>query len=104
MNRRELIDAIVNETDVDKKTVDSVLRGFQDVVFATVAKGDPVTITGFAKFAKYKSAARMGRNPATGEQIKIAAKTKARITPLKGFKDVVMGATPAPKLKKAKKK
>jgi nucleoid DNA-binding protein len=46
----------------------------------------------------------MGRNPATGEQIKIAAKTKAKITPLKGFKDVVMGAAPAPKLAKPKKK
>ena len=68
---------------------------------ATVAKGDPVVITGFAKFAKIQTKARMGRNPATGEPIKIKASKKARITPLKGFKDIVLGAAPAPKLTKA---
>jgi len=71
------------------------------VVSATVAKGDPVVITGFAKFAKIQTKARMGRNPATGEAIKIKASKKARITPLKGFKDIVLGAAPAPKLTKA---
>lgn len=101
MNRRELIDAVANEAEVDKKTADAVLRAFQDVVFATVAKGDePVTISGFVKFAKVKTNARMGRNPATGEAIKIPARTKARITPLKGFKDVALGAVKPPKLKK----
>ena len=98
MNRKELVDAIASHTETDKKTVDAVLHGFTDVILATVAKGDPVAIPGFAKFAKVQSAARQGRNPATGETIQIAAKTKARITPLKAFKDVVMGATEAPKL------
>ena len=105
MNRSELIDAIVNETEVDKKTVDAVLKGFQDVVVATVAKSDdPITLTGFAKFSKSKSAARTGRNPATGETIKIKARTNPKVTPLKGFKDVVNGAAPAPKLAKPRKK
>ena len=63
-----------------------------------VAKGEPVAITGFAKFAKVERAARMGRNPATGEAIKIKASKKARITPLKGFKDAVMTPSQAPKL------
>jgi DNA-binding protein HU-beta len=80
--------------------VDGVLRGFTDVVLATVTKGDPVVITGFAKFAKIQTKARMGRNPATGAAIRIKASKKARITPLKGFKDTVLGATPAPKLTK----
>ena len=61
----------------------------------------PVTISGFAKFAKIKRAARIARNPATGEQIKVKAKTVAKITALKGFKDVALGAVPAPKLNKA---
>jgi DNA-binding protein HU-beta len=100
MNRRELITAIAAHTDAEPKTVDTVLRGFTDVVCATVAKGDPVVITGFAKFAKIQTKARMGRNPATGAAIKIKASKKARITPLKGFKDVVLGAAPAPKLTK----
>jgi DNA-binding protein HU-beta len=100
MNRRELITAIAAQTDAEAKTVDAVLRGFTDVVCATVAKGDPVVLSGFAKFAKIQTKARMGRNPATGEAIKIKASKKARITPLKGFKDIVLGAAPAPKLTK----
>ena len=101
MNRRDLVTAIAAHSGTDSKTVDGVLRGFTDVVTATVAKGDPVVLTGFAKFAKIQTKARMGRNPATGEAIKIKASKKARITPLKGFKDVVLGVAPAPKLAKA---
>ena len=101
MNRRELIAAVAAHTGTEPKVVDGVLRGFTDVISATVSKGDPVVLSGFAKFAKIQTKARMGRNPATGEAIKIKASKKARITPLKGFKDVVLGATPAPKLTKA---
>lgn len=101
MNRRELIAAVAAHTGTEPKVVDGVLRGFTDVISATVSKGDPVVLSGFAKFAKIQTKARMGRNPATGEAIKIKASKKARITPLKGFKDVVLGATPAPKLNKA---
>jgi len=100
VNRRELVTAVAAHSGTDTKVVDAVLRGFTDVVTATVAKGDPVVLTGFAKFAKIQTKARMGRNPATGEAIKIKASKKARITPLKGFKDVVLGAAPAPKLMK----
>jgi len=101
VNRRELVNAVAAHSGTDAKVVDGVLRGFTDVILATVAKGDPVVLTGFAKFAKIQTKARMGRNPATGEAIKIKASKKARITPLKGFKDVVLGAAPAPKLAKA---
>jgi DNA-binding protein HU-beta len=100
VNRRELIAAVAAHTGTEPKVVDGVLRGFTDVVSATVSKGDPVVLSGFAKFAKIQTKARMGRNPATGEAIRIKASKKARITPLKGFKDVVLGATPAPKLAK----
>jgi DNA-binding protein HU-beta len=100
MNRRELIAAVAAHSAAEPKTVDAVLRGFTDVVCATVAKGDPVVLSGFAKFAKIQTKARMGRNPATGAAIKIKASKKARITPLKGFKDIVLGAAPAPKLTK----
>ncbi|MDQ1517744.1 MAG: DNA-binding protein HU-beta [Actinomycetota bacterium] len=100
MNRRELIAAVAAHSDAEPKTVDAVLRGFTDVVCATVAKGDPVVLSGFAKFAKIQTKARMGRNPATGAAIKIKASKKARITALKGFKDIVLGAAPAPKLTK----
>jgi DNA-binding protein HU-beta len=101
VNRRELVNAVANQSGTEAKTVDNVLKGLTDVILATVSKGDPVVVSGFAKFAKVQTKARMGRNPATGEPIKIKASKKARITPLKGFKDVVLGASPAPKLTKA---
>ena len=100
MNKRELANAVAAHTGVDKKTVDQVLSGFTDVVSAVVSKGEPVAISGFCKFAKVERPARMGRNPATGEAIKIKASKKARITPLKGFKDSVMTPSGAPKLAK----
>jgi DNA-binding protein HU-beta len=100
MNRRELVNATAAHTGVDAKTVDAVLRGFTEVTTAVVAKGEPVAISGFAKFVKRERPARMGRNPATGEAIKIKASKKAAITPLKGFKDAVMTPSSAPKLGK----
>jgi DNA-binding protein HU-beta len=83
---------------VDLKTVSTVLESFTDVVTAVVSKGEPVAITGFAKFVKVDRPARMGRNPATGETIRIKASKKARITPVKAFKDAVMSPGGAPKL------
>ncbi len=100
MNRRELVQAVAAHTDLDKKSVEAAVNGFTDVVTAVVSKGEAVTISGFAKFAKAERAARMGRNPATGEAIKIKASKKARITPLKAFKDAVIKPSEAPKLAK----
>jgi DNA-binding protein HU-beta len=85
---------------VDLKTVSTVLEGFTEVVTAVVSQGEPVAITGFAKFVKVNRPARMGRNPATGEAIRIKASKKARITPVKAFKDAVMSPSIAPRLKR----
>ena len=90
MNRRELVAALAERTGSEKKATDAFLSAFTDVVTETVSKGEPVAISGFCKFARVERAARMGRNPATGEAIKIAASKKARITPLKAFKDAVL--------------
>jgi DNA-binding protein HU-beta len=98
MNKRELAKAVAVQADVDLKTVSTVLESFTDVVTAVVSKGEPVAITGFAKFVKVDRPARMGRNPATGETIRIKASKKARITPVKAFKDAVMSHGGAPKL------
>ena len=98
MNRRELVNAVAAQSGMEAKQVDALLRSFTDVVTAVVSKGEPVAISGFCKFAKVERAARMGRNPATGEPVKIKASKKARITPLKGFKDAVMTPSQAPKL------
>ena len=95
MNRRELINAVASHVGAEAKEVDKVLSGFTEVVTQTVSRGEQVAISGFAKFARVERAARMGRNPATGEAIHIKASKKARITPLKAFKDAVLGGTGA---------
>jgi DNA-binding protein HU-beta len=100
MNKRELARAVAVQADVEVKTVAVVLDGFTDVVTAVVAKGETISIPGFAKFVKVNRAARMGRNPATGETIRIKASKKARITPVKAFKDAVLNPATAPKLAK----
>src|ERR1700728_5426976 len=100
MNKRELAKAVAVQADVELKTVIGVIEGFTDVVTAVVSKGEPVSIPGFAKFVKVDRPARMGRNPATGEAIRIKASKKARITPVKAFKDAVLAPAKAPKLVK----
>ena len=98
MKKNELINAVALHSNVERKVAKAVIEGTVDVILAKVAKGEIVNISGFAKFFKKKRPARIGRNPATGEQIQIKAKTVAKITALKGFKDVALGAVPAPKL------
>jgi DNA-binding protein HU-beta len=98
MNRRELVNAVAAHTGMEPKQVDATLKGVTDVLTAAVSKGEVVSIAGFAKFAKVSRPARMGRNPATGEAIKIKASTKPRVTMLKGFKDAVMTPSLAPKV------
>jgi DNA-binding protein HU-beta len=100
MNKRELARAVAVQADVDLRTVTGVLESLQEVVTSVVSKGEPVAISGFAKFVKVDRPARMGRNPATGEQIHIKASKKARITAVKAFKDAVMAPAKAPKLKR----
>src|SRR5687768_17622649 len=100
MNRRELVNAVAAHTGAEPRQVDTIVKGLTDVVTSVVSKGEPVAISGFCKFAKVERPARMGRNPATGEAIRIKASKKARITPLKGFKDAVMTPSLAPKLGK----
>ena len=103
MKKRDLIQAVSDHTGIDKKTATTAVEGTIDVILANVAKGEIVNLSGFAKFAKIKRPARMGRNPATGATIKIAAKTVAKITALKGFKDIALGVTAAPKVNTVKR-
>jgi DNA-binding protein HU-beta len=100
VNRRDLVQAVSTQSGVERKDVDSVLKGFTEVVTAVVSKGEPVSISGFAKFVKVDRPARMGRNPQTQQPVRIKASKKARITPLKGFKDAVVKTSLAPKLER----
>jgi DNA-binding protein HU-beta len=100
VNRRDLVIAVSTQSGVERKEVDAVLKGFTEVVTAVVSKGEPVSISGFAKFVKVDRPARMGRNPQTQQPVRIKASKKARITPLKGFKDAVVKTSLAPKLER----
>jgi DNA-binding protein HU-beta len=63
-----------------------------DLTVSSVKKGDPVKIPGLGIFRKVQTKARMGRNPQTGEAIKIPARKKVRFSVAKTFKDSVLGA------------
>jgi DNA-binding protein HU-beta len=98
MNKRELAKAVAVQADVDLKTVGRVLEGFTDVVTGVTAKGEAIAISGFVKFVKVDRPARLGRNPATGEQMMFKASKKVRVSAAKAFRDAVMTPSKAPRL------
>ena len=89
MNRRDLVNAVAKHTDKERKEVDEVLKGFTDVVTAVVAEGEPVAISGFAKFVKVDRPERTGRNPQTGEPVKIKASKKIAFRAAKDLKESI---------------
>lgn len=72
--KADLVDAIVKSEDISKKDAAAAVNAVFGAVADALAKGDKVTITGFGTFDVKKTAAREGRNPATGAKIKIPAK------------------------------
>jgi len=109
VNRSQLLNAYAESlTDasgdtVSRRQADEALTALTDLITATVAGGEDVAISGFAKFRRIDRPARMARNPATGEMVHVKAKRVARITPLKAFKDAVLSGK-APRKPAAKKK
>jgi DNA-binding protein HU-beta len=73
MNRKELIDALATSTGSSKADADRNIAALIDIITANLKKGDNVALVGFGTFEVRKRAARNGRNPATGEAIKIKA-------------------------------
>jgi nucleoid DNA-binding protein len=89
MNKSDMIDHIAAETKLTKKAVADVLESFMNGIMSTVKKGDAVTFTGFGTFKPMSRKARTGRNPQTGAEIKIPARTVPVFRPGKEFKDMV---------------
>jgi DNA-binding protein HU-beta len=90
MNKAELIDAIAGKVDgVSKKAIGEVVDAFMGSVTTALKKDDTVSLIGFGTFKTGKRAARTGRNPQTGEAIKIAAAVVPKFTPGKALKDAV---------------
>jgi DNA-binding protein HU-beta len=88
MNQRDMLAAVQKKTGLALKDVKSVVEAFFDTVTKT-SKKEPVRTT-LGTFVVAKRAARMGRNPQTGEAIKIAASKKFRFRPSKATKEAVM--------------
>lgn len=89
MNKTELIDAIAAECDLPKTAAQRALESVIDNVVKAVANGDTVQLVGFGTFASGARAERTGRNPRTGEEIKIAAAKTVKFSAGKAFKDAV---------------
>jgi DNA-binding protein HU-beta len=100
MNKAQLIAALAPHFNDSKKEATHAVEIVFDTITRTMSKGEDVMINDFGKFKKVDRKARMGRNPFTGETIKIKASKKARFLPAKGLKDVISGERklgPAPK-------
>ena len=73
MNKTQLIDAVAAKTGLKKNHADAAVAAVLDAVAEALAAGDKVQLIGFGTFEVKERAARIGRNPATGAEIKIAA-------------------------------
>jgi len=91
MTKTQLIQKLADAAEITKKQAGVVLDELVNSTVTSVKKGDPVKIPGLGTFRKVQTKARMGRNPQTGEQIKIPARKKVRFTVAKTFKDTVLG-------------
>ncbi|MBQ4598783.1 MAG: HU family DNA-binding protein [Clostridia bacterium] len=89
MNKTELIEAIAGESGLKKKDAEAALTAFVNAVEGALAKGEKVQLVGFGTFETKTRGAREGRNPKTGETIKIAASKYPAFTAGKAFKDSV---------------
>ena len=89
MNKTELVDAIAKQTGLNKKDSEAALKAFTDTVGKALKKGDKVQLVGFGTFEVAKRAAREGKNPQTGEKIKIAACKAPKFKAGKALKDTV---------------
>jgi len=97
MNKSELVEAIVKETELSKAAAGAILDTYVAAIVKAVAKGDSVALIGFGTFKSSKRAARTGRNPQTGKELKIAASTVPRFTAGATFKAAVAGKKAAKK-------
>ena len=89
MNKTELIDAIAQEAGLSKADAKKALEAFLATVEKTLKKGDKISLVGFGSWSVTEKAAREGRNPQTGEEIKIAASKAPVFKAGKSLKDAV---------------
>lgn len=92
MTQSQVSAHLSEKVGVTKKQAKSMLETLTDLVVKELKKEGSLRLAGLGIFRKRKTKARIGRNPATGERIKIPARTRLRFTPAKALKDAVLGA------------
>ena len=104
MTQSQVMEYLAQTVGISKKDAKLVLDELNTLVVRELKKEGSIRLGGLGIFRKRKLAARVGRNPATGEQIRIPARTRLRFTPAKALKESVLGvSTPAAKKKPAAK-
>ena len=89
MNKEELVKEVSKKANVSQKAAADVIAATIEAIQKTVASGKKVTLVGFGTFEARERAARTGRNPQTGAEIKIEAKTVPAFSAGKKFKEIV---------------
>jgi DNA-binding protein HU-beta len=89
MNKEELVKEVSKKAKVSQKAAADIIAAALETIEKTVSKGKKVTLVGFGTFEPRKRAARLGRNPQTGAELKIAAKTVPAFSAGKKFKELV---------------
>ena len=91
MNKSELVAAIAEKAELSKKDAENALKAFTDVVADELKKGEKIQLGGFGTFEVSERAARTGRNPQTGDEMKIPASKAPKFKAGKALKDIVNG-------------
>ncbi len=90
MNKQDLVRSTVERLEISRKDAVNLVDGLFEDILAAVVSGEAVKIPGFGQFKVRDRAARMARNPATGEQVKVPAKRVFKFLPAKALKEAVM--------------
>src|SRR5215831_6817648 len=91
MTQTQIMAYLVSKVGISKRQAKSMLDELNKLVTRQLKQEGSLRLAGLGVFRKRKLKARVGRNPATGEQIKIPARTRLRFTPAKALKDSVLG-------------
>ncbi|AHH20452.1 HU family DNA-binding protein [Nocardia nova] len=91
MNKAELIDVLTEKLGTDRRTATAAVEHIVDTIVRAVNKGQSVTITGFGVFEQRKRAARVARNPRTGETVKVKPTSVPAFRPGAQFKAIISG-------------
>ena len=90
LTKSQLLNVLAEKTGLSKKEVGAFMDTLAELAYSEVKQNGEFTIPGIGKLVKKHRAARMGRNPATGEQIQIPAKTVVKFRVAKAAKDAVL--------------